>query len=169
MNSWIYLIIESAAACLLFTALIASSLLKDPISYIASYPPAIRERVASLPEYAGVYKKRTRKQIISKIIAAAIMAVGLGFAAYFSGAKSFIHAFVHVFILFFVVNLYDVLILDIAFFCRSKRVVIKGTEDMTEEYKNPKHHIYGGLKGVAIGTVVALAAACVAAIIDLAA
>jgi hypothetical protein len=58
--------------------------------------------------------------------------------------------------MFFVVNLYDLIVLDITIFCHSKKVIIKGTEDMTKEYKNPKHHILGFIKGIFIGFIVSI-------------
>jgi hypothetical protein len=163
--NWVYLGAEAVICCVLFTLLIIPRLLKDPVSCVMSYPPAIRKRVASLPEYSAAFKVKGKRQIALKIIFAVIVTVLLGIIAYFSGAKTFVDAFVHVFILFFIVNVYDAVVLDILFFCRSKKMIIKGTEDMEHEYKNPKHHIVAGVKGVIIGAVVALAAACCVLII----
>ncbi|MGG7177409.1 hypothetical protein ACQPU1_07460 [Clostridium paraputrificum] len=56
--------------------------------------------------------------------------------------------------LFFVVNLYDMLVLDIGLFCHSKKIRLPGTEDMDKEYRSPLHHVIGAVKG----TVVALVA-----------
>jgi hypothetical protein len=77
----------------------------------------------------------------------------LAFVAYFSGARTFLAAFIHTFILFSAVNLYDLVVLDIIVFCHSKWVIIKGTEDMIDEYKNPMHHIKGFVKGVEISVL----------------
>jgi hypothetical protein len=144
--SWVYLIAESVICCILFTVVVVYRLLKDPVSFIMSYPPAIRKRVATLPEYAPVFKKRTKKQIALKIFAGVIISVLLGCFAYFSGARTFLSAFIYVFTIFFIVNLYDLIVLDILFFCRNRKVIIKGTEDMINEYRSPKHHIIAGLK-----------------------
>jgi hypothetical protein len=163
--NWIYLIIEAVVCCILFTLLIIPRLLKDPVSCIMSYPPAIRKRVASLPEYSAAFKVKSKIQITIKIIFAVIISVLLGVIAYFSGAKTFFDAFVYVFALFFIVNVYDMVVLDIIFFCHSGKVIIKGTEDMTKEYKSPKHHIISGLKGVLIGAAVSLVSACVVLLI----
>jgi hypothetical protein len=57
-------------------------------------------------------------------------------------------------------NLYDLFVLDMLVFCHSKRVILPGTEDMAGEYKSPRHHIKGAAKGFVLGSLVALAAAC---------
>jgi hypothetical protein len=65
-------------------------------------------------------------------------------------------AFANTFALFFVVNLYDLIVLDLIIFRRSKKVVIKGTEDMEKEYKDPRHHIFGFAKGLFLGFIVSI-------------
>jgi hypothetical protein len=84
----------------------------------------------------------------------------LGFINFFlhasAMAKSFFSAYFHVFVLLFTVNIFDMLVLDIGLFCRSKKLRIPGTEDMDKEYRNPWFHVFGALKGTAIGAVVAL-------------
>jgi hypothetical protein len=67
-----------------------------------------------------------------------------------------LETFINTNILFFVGNLYDLIVLDMIIFCHSKKVIIKGTEDMTKEYKNPKHHIIGFVKGICIGIIVSI-------------
>ena len=46
-------------------------------------------------------------------------------------------------------------------------VIIKGTEDLTAEYKNPVHHIKGAIKGIGIGTLAALMAGGLVALYNL--
>ncbi|MGJ8770221.1 hypothetical protein [Clostridium botulinum] len=58
--------------------------------------------------------------------------------------------------MFFVVNIYDMIVLDICIFCHSKKTRIPGTEDMDKEYRSPWHHIKGAGIGTIIGAVVAL-------------
>jgi hypothetical protein len=81
--------------------------------------------------------------------------------SYLSGMNTFFQTFKNTFIVFFFLNLYDLIILDIIIFCHSKKLVIKGTEDMTNEYKNPKHHIIGFLKGICIGFFVSIMSGCI--------
>lgn len=55
--------------------------------------------------------------------------------------------------LFFVVNIYDMLVLDWGIFCHSKKLRIPGTEDMDKDYL---FHAQGAMKGIVIGTIVAI-------------
>lgn len=160
------LIIECVIACILFTCMIIPSLYKNPIAHIMSYPTEIRRRVESLPEYADSINHTERKHLSAKMISIFVFAVVLAVIAYLSGATVFITAFVHVFIIFFVVNIYDLLILDIIMFCNSERVRIPGTEDMVKEYHNPRHHIIGAVKGTMIGIAVAFIAGGIVEVIN---
>jgi len=160
------LLIQCIVLCVIFTFAILPSQFKNPLSQVASYPPAIRDRVASLPQYKDILDVTKKKNIVRKIIGTLIAVVALAFLAFFSGKTTYIQAFVHVFILFFVVNMYDLIILDIIVFAYSKKVVIPGTEDMVKEYKNPIHHIKGACKGIIIGIIAATLAAGIVVIID---
>ena len=131
-------------------------LYKEPIKHIMSYPTEIRKRVESLPQYKDAIQKKEKKHLTVKIIAVFMFAIIFAVVAYFSGAKSFSKAYIHVFTLFFVVNIYDMIVLDIGLFCHSKKTRIPGTEDMDKEYRNPWHHIKGAGIGTIIGAVVAL-------------
>ena len=51
-----------------------------------------------------------------------------------NGAVSFWAAFGTGFLLWTIVNLWDVIVLDILWFCHDPRFVFKGTEDMTQDY-----------------------------------
>ena len=93
------LAIECAIACLIFSVTILPAQYKNPIKYIMSYPPEIRKRVESLPQYRDSIKSTEKRHIIKKLIAALIFAILLAATAYFSGSKSFQTAFFHVLIL----------------------------------------------------------------------
>ncbi len=150
------LFVECVISCAVFTLIILPSLYKDPIKHIMSYPKEIRDRVENLPQYKDVIKVEEKRHLSVKLIAVLIFAIILAVVAYYSGAKNFKSAYIHVFTLFFVVNIYDMIVLDIGLFCHSKRTRIPGTEDMDKEYKNPWHHIRGAVIGIVIGTIVAL-------------
>jgi len=132
-----------------------------------SYPKEIIERVENLPQYKDVIKVEKKRHLSIKLISVLIFAIVLAVVAYYSGAKNFKSAYIHVFILFFVVNIYDMIVLDIGLFCHSKRTRIPGTEDMDKEYKNPWHHIRGAVIGIIIGTVVALLSGAIVHIIGI--
>ena len=76
--------------------------------------------------------------------------------AYLSGCRSFAATFIHVFTLFFVVNIYDMIVLDWGIFCHSKKLRIPGTEDMDKEYKDYLFHAKGACVGIVLCVIVAL-------------
>ena len=153
------LLIECIIFSLLFMAMIMIPLYKNPIGQIMSYPPKIRKRVESLPEYKDTIGKIEKKHFSVKIISIFVFALILACVAYLSGAKNFVDSFKHVFCLFFFVNLYDLFIMDLIIFKNDKRLRIPGTEDMDKEYKSPVHHIKGAVIGTFLGVIVALLAA----------
>lgn len=160
------LLIQCVVLCVIFTFVILPPQFKNPLSQITSYPPAIRERVANLPQYKDILDVTKKKNIARKIIGTFIAVILLAFFAFFSGETTFLPAFTHVFILFFVVNMYDLIIFDFIVFAHSKKVVIPGTEDMVKEYKNPIHHVKGAGKGIVIGIIAATLAAGIVEIIN---
>lgn len=161
------LAIECMIACIIFAVIILPTQYKDPIKYIMSYPPEIRKRVESLPEYKNSIKRTEKGHILKKLVAVIVFITLLSAVAYFSGAKRFQTAFFHVFILFFAVNLFDVIVLDIGVFCHSKKLRIAGTEDMDKEYKNYLFHIKGAIKGIVLGIVISLLSASIVYIVSI--
>lgn len=150
------LFVECVIACAVFTLIILPSLYKEPIKHIMSYPKEIRERVENLPQYKDIIQTKEKRHLSIKLLAVLIFAIVLAVVAYFSGARNFTSAYLHVFTLFFVVNIYDMIVLDIGIFCHSKKTRIPGTEDMDKEYRSPWHHIRGAVIGTIIGAIVAL-------------
>lgn len=160
------LLIQCVVLCVVFTVLILPPQFKNPLSQITSYPPAIRARVESLPQYKEILQATKQKNVARKIVGTLVTIIVLAFLAYCSGKTAFLSAFLHVFILFFVVNMYDLIIFDFIVFPNSKKVIIPGTEDMVKEYRNPIHHVKGACKGIVIGVVTATLAAGIVEIID---
>jgi len=163
----VILFIQCLILCILFTILILPAQYRNPLSQFASYPTAIKKRVYELPQYKDFIASVEHKNWKRKILGTLLIAVLLAMLVYFSGKRTFEMAFFHVFVLFLVVNLYDLIVFDLIIFCHSKKLMIPGTEDMKEEYRNPMHHIIGALKGCAIGTAVAFIAASLIFIIGL--
>jgi len=155
------LFIECVVCCLLFTLVILPAQYKDPINMIMSYPPKIIKRVEELPQYKGTIKRREKSHISKKIFGLIFFVIVLSGVAYLSGCRSFSTTFIHVFLLFFVVNIYDLIVLDWGIFCHSKKLRIPGTEDMEKEYKDYVFHAKGACIGMALGLVVALLSGCV--------
>ncbi len=158
-------IIESIVLCVLFSLGILVPLANNPVGQIMSFPVEIRRKVETLPQYKDSIKKKETKHIGIKIIGAFSFVLVLAVIAFFSGATTFKDAFLYVFFLFFVVNIYDLFIMDIGIFMHCKKFWIPGTEDMVEEYHNPRHHILGAGKGTIIGLLVAFLAAVLIQII----
>ena len=154
------LFIECVVCCLLFTLVILPAQYKDPINMIMSYPPKIRKRVEELPQYKGTIKQREKSHVGKKIFGMIFFVMVLSGVAYLSGCRSFSTTFIHVFLLFFVVNIYDLIVLDWGIFCHSKKLRIPGTEDMEKEYKDYVFHAKGACIGMALGLVVALLSGC---------
>ena len=153
------LVMECVIACALFALVILWTQYKAPIKYIMSYPPEIRKRVESLPQYKDSIQATEKKHISKKIAAVLASMVVLAAIAYFSGARTFQTAFVHVFILFTSVDLFDALVLDIGVFCHSRKLRIPDTEDMDKAYKDYAFHLVGAVKGIVLGAVLSLISA----------
>lgn len=150
------LVIECVILCIVFTLIILPVQYKDPMVMIMSYPPNVIKRVEQLPQYAGCIKEREKKHISIKILGVFFFAVLLAIVAYLSGCRGFVDTFFHVFMLFFIVNIYDMLVLDWGIFCHSKKLRIPGTEDMDEDYTDYLFHVKGAMKGTGIGIIIAI-------------
>lgn len=150
------LLIQCIVFCIVFTLIILPAQYKDPMSMIASYPPKIIQRVEELPQYKNTIKQKEKLHITKKIFGLFFFVFLLTFIAYLSGCRDFQSTFVHVFTLFFVVNIYDLIVLDWGIFCHSQKLRIPGTEDMDKEYKDYLFHAKGACIGIILGLLVAL-------------
>jgi hypothetical protein len=56
-------IIQSVVLCLLFTLIVVTRTVRDPLGSIMNYPPAIQERVAGLPQYQDRVAKGVRRGV----------------------------------------------------------------------------------------------------------
>lgn len=150
------LLIQCIVFCLVFTLIILPAQYKDPMSMIASYPPKIIQRVEELPQYKNTIKQKEKSHITKKIFGLFFFVFLLTLIAYLSGCRDFQSTFVHVFTLFFVVNIYDLIVLDWGIFRHSQKLRIPGTEDMEKEYKDYLFHAKGACIGIILGLLVAL-------------
>ena len=154
------IIIESIILCLLFT-LMVYIMSKNPIKTLYNYPPKIVERVKSLEEYKDKIPT-TENKLVAKIGASLIfLAILCIVLRYINGYQTFSESFGYGFLLWSIVNLYDLVVLDIIWFCHDKRFIFKGTEDMQAEYHNYLFHT----KGFFIGEMLALIICFVASLI----
>lgn len=154
------ILIESIILCLIFT-LMVYIMSRKPIKILYNYPPKIQERVKSLEEYKDKIPTQKNK-IVAKIFAIILFIIIICVVLrYINGYTTFIESFSFVFLLWTIVNLYDVIVLDIIWFCHDKYFIFKGTEDMTKEYHNYWFHI----KGFFIGEILALIVCAIAGVI----
>ena len=87
-------VIQSVVLCLLFTILLAALFFKqDPVKGIMSYPPAVRKRVAALPQYRDRFAQIKRGNIAAKIISGLAIALLVAILLWFSGLRSFVDGF----------------------------------------------------------------------------
>ena len=151
---------ESVILCGLFT-LMVFIMSRKPINTLYNYPPKIQERVKSLDEYKDSVPTKKNK-IAVKLIACVLFVVILSLILRFiNGYTTFLTAFGFGFLLWTIVNLWDVIVLDIIWFCHDPRFVFKGTEDMVKDYHDYWFHI----KGFFIGEVLALVVCALAGLV----
>ena len=145
------ILIESVILCAAFTVMVFI-MSRKPIKTLYNYPPKIQERVKSLEEYKDSIPTKKNK-IAVKFIACVLFVLVLGLILRFiNGYMTFLMAFGYGFLLWTIVNLWDVIVLDIIWFCHDPHFVFKGTEDMVKDYHDYWFHI----KGFFIGEVLAL-------------
>ena len=144
------LLIEGIILCVAFT-LMVFIISRKPINTLYNYPPRIQERVKSLDEYKNIIPTQKNK-LAAKLVACVLFVVILSLILRFiNGYTTFPEAFGYGFLLWTIVNLWDVIVLDIIWFCHDPRFVFKGTEDMVQDYHDYWFHI----KGFFIGEVLA--------------
>lgn len=153
------LFVECITACVIFGVGIVGSVLANKEFWLSEYAPAVQERFLNLhPEYKAADKKESfLGLIIKKIMVCVLFIFVLLLMVYLSGARNFINGFVNCYIIWFVVDWFDVFVLDMGILANWKRCRLPGTEDMDKEYRsNNRKSIIDGLIGMAIGLVVAL-------------
>ncbi len=147
------ILIESIILCIVFTVIVYI-ISRNPIKTLYNYPPKIQERIKSQDYYKEEIPKETNK-IFAKIIASILFLSLLSILLkYVNGYETFQDAFLYGFLLWTIVNLYDLVVLDIIWFCHDKYFILKGSEDMIEEYHNYRFHFKGFLIGEILGLII---------------
>ena len=147
------ILIESVILCAIFT-LMVFIMSRKPINTLYNYPPGIQERVKSLDEYKDsipTQKNKIAAKLIACILFVAVLSLILRFI---NGYTIFMTAFGYGFLLWTVINLWDVIVLDIIWFCHDPYFVFKGTEDMVKDYHDYWFHIKGFFIGEGLALVV---------------
>lgn len=145
--------VESIVLCILFTIMVYI-MSRNPIATLYNYPPKIQERVKSLEKYKNKIPT-TQNKIFTKVMASIFIIIIVSLILrYINGYTTFMEGFGYGFLIWTIVNIYDAVVIDICWFCQSKKFVFEGTEDMTKEYHNYWFHIKESLKGEVIALVV---------------
>ena len=145
------IVIESLIGIVLFTAVIVSLTLKNPLTSVGDYPPAIQKKCIELGLIEDRKKRFTKADYIRK--GAALIVVAVLFAVVlrkFNGADTFLEGFGISCLIWLIIDWYDALVLDCIWFCHSKKARIPGTEDMAE-YRDYLFHIRQSCIGMLLG------------------
>lgn len=147
------IVIESIILCALFT-FVVYKMSRDPIKTLYNYPPKIQERVKSLDDYKDKIPTEENKAVAKILALIVFLIIICVLLRYVNGYTTFFESFQNGFLLWTIVNLYDVIVLDIIWFCHDKQFVLEGTEDMVKEYHNYWFHIRGFLAGEILAALV---------------
>ena len=149
------ILIETIILCTLFT-LMVYIMSKEPIKTLYNYPPKVIERVKSMKEYQDKIPTTENKILAKTTVSITIIIIVSLVLRYINGYTTFTESFKVSLLIWTIINIYDVIVLDIPWFCKSKRFIFKGTEDIANEYKNYFFHIKEGLIGELIGTIICI-------------
>lgn len=95
--------------------------------------------------------------VAKKLIACLIFLVLLVGMVFLAGAKTFMQGALYCYCIWFVVNVFDTIVLDLGFMVHWRKCRLPGTEDMDREYKLlMKKSLVDGLYGCIIGIPIAL-------------
>ncbi len=150
------LAIEIIAACLLFTVTTIAGTKKDPLSGLHNMPIPLQERVASMPQYAGVKVVHTRERILKKVPVILIFLLLFVWMMRLAGARSFAQGFGYTFLLWLILKLYVVFVLECGWYAHTPSAWIPGTEDTPEYYQNYLFYISSIPRSLLVGAILAL-------------
>lgn len=109
------LAIECVVGCILFGAFIILSVLKNQKAWINEYPEAVQKRYIDLHPESEIKEPEglSPRVIIKKLIACLIFLVLLAGMVFLAGAKSFMQGVLYCYCIWFVVNVFDTIVLDL--------------------------------------------------------
>jgi len=153
--------VECIVGCLIITMFVYIGS-RNPISLVHNYPPAIKSRAQELGLWNGNSTEGRKQTMVKKILASIVIGVGLGLVVrYVNGSTTFLKGALLTYAIWTVVNVFDALVLDIAWFCHDKRFVLPGTEDLAEDYHDYMFHIRESL----VGQIIGIPVACIAGLV----
>ncbi len=150
------ILIETVVLAILFTiGVVADS--KNPVDTVYDMPEPITNRCLELgliDESKKADSPQTRrKRLFAAVVIALIMALALCFVNH---AGNFLQGFLLSYLIWLIVDWYDCFVIDWIWVCHSKKLIIPGTEDLTDSYKDYRFHFIGSIKGMVIGLPVCL-------------
>ena len=148
---------ECLVVCLLFSLGCITSLLKDPLKWISSYPKEIQDRAKALGLVDANKKLMTRHEVIRKGIGSLLLILMLSLMlVYINGAEGFLQGFLLSYTIFFAITWWDALIIDCLWFCHSKKGMIPGTEDLVDSCHDYWFHIRRSIFGMFLAVPLSL-------------
>lgn len=153
------LTIECVVSCVLFGTFIILSVLKNQIAWINEYPKPVQKRYIELHPNSEIKEPEylSSRVIIKKLFACLIFLILLVGMVYLAGAKSFMQGTLYCYCIWFVVNVFDTIVIDLGLMVHWKKCRLPGTEDMDKEYKLlTQKSLIDGLYGCIIGIPIAL-------------
>ena len=145
------IIIETVVLTILFTVVVVAGS-KNPVETVYDMPEPIVNRCLELGLIDETKKASSPQTKIKKLCAAFVLAIVLALFLYFvNHADNFMQGFVIAYIIWLVIDWYDCFVIDWGWVCHSKKIIIPGTEDLVDSYKDYKFHFLKSLKGMVIG------------------
>ena len=125
----------------LFGAVVAGGMTKDPVSFVSDYPPEIQAAY-----YASQHRERPKTQFTKKELARKGIALLAGlflmaWMAHAVGAEGYGQGCLTAFSYIAAVTAFDTFVLDWIFFPRVKRWRLPGTEQMDAAYAQKAFHV----------------------------
>lgn len=158
---------ETMVLTILFTiAVVAGS--KNPVDTVYDMPEPIINRCLELgliDESKKADSPQTRrKKLAAAIVIALVIAVTLFFVNH---ARNFLQGFLISYLIWLIIDWYDCFVIDWIWVCHNKKLIIPGTEDLVDSYKDYRFHFIGSLKGMVIGLPVCLLVGVMVQIVNL--
>ena len=130
---------------------------QNPVETVYDMPEPIVNRCLELGLIDETKKASSPQTKMKKSCAALVIALILALFLYFvNHAVNFVQGFVISYIIWLVIDWYDCFVIDWIWVCHSKKIIIPGTEDLVDSYKDYKFHFIGSLKGMLLGMPVCL-------------
>ncbi|MCH5349053.1 MAG: hypothetical protein J1E40_07005 [Oscillospiraceae bacterium] len=146
-------VIESIAACVIFTIVLEIMTINRREAFANDYPPIVTDRLRQI----GMIAEKTpakRSDIIRKLTAAIVFAVVFALIMrYINGISAFLEGALTAYALWLVVDWYDFLVVDILLAPFDK--FYKAAEISAFESSAVKFHFKASVRGMAIGIIFA--------------